>query len=572
MHAGHAPRKTAPACLCFFGAGCLRANVWKGQPLCGRGSVIFMRILILTCATGGGHLRAAAALESYIRETTGHEVIQMDFLKSIGKLLDKTICDGYLFMAKKTPALFGRLYKSANKDNTFADFVPRTSELLSYQLFPHIDELQPDVIISTHPFATEMVSSLKEEKKITCPLICIMTDYGVHKAWIAPYVDAYVVACEDMVDDLVRLGIPRQSVHPYGIPVHDVFFDKGDQPKLLREMWLDTDVPTVLFMAGSMGVSNIVQLYSELCASPLDLQIIIITGNNEKLYNLFAEQIPTSPKKTKLVQFTKEVERYMHAADLIVTKPGGLTVSEALACNLPLAVFDAIPGQEEDNANFLQTHDMGVRITKDYFAAVISSLIEHKERLRRMRESCRKFDKSRANENIVALAARLAKEFAAFNPEVSFASRKGRFSLRAAAVIFDEKGRVLLSTGSGMRQTCLPGGNVTVNETAEDALARTLGEALAVEVSAGRPLWICQSFFTGGARNERTHELCTCFAVDAAQTNLSARGDRFPGAEPGTHFEWVPLDALEQAGLEPAFLRTALKNLPQTVEWVTVQS
>ena len=123
-----------------------------------------------------------------------------------------------------------------------------------------------------------------------------------------------------------------------------------------------------------------------------------------------------------------------------------------------------------------------------------------------------------------------------------------------------------------MRQTCLPGGNVTVNETAEDALARTLGEALAVEVSAGRPLWICQSFFTGGARNERTHELCTCFAVDAAQTNLSARGDRFPGAEPGTHFEWVPLDALEQAGLEPAFLRTALKNLPQTVEWVTAQS
>ena len=365
-----------------------------------------MRILILTCATGGGHLRAAAALEKYIRETTTHEVIQMDFLKSIGKLLDKTICDSYLFMAKKTPSLFGRLYKTTNKDNPLADFVPHTTELLALQLYPRLAEVAPDVIISVHPFATEMVSSLKERRRITCPLICLMTDYGVHKAWIAPNVDAYVVACDDMVNDLRRLGIPKEHIYPYGIPVHDVFFDKEDQAKLLTEMELEPEVPTVLFMAGSMGVSNIVDLYRGLCSSPLALQIIIITGNNKKLYKLFESEIPNSPKKTKLIQFTTEVERFMHASDLIITKPGGLTVSEALACNLPLAVFDAIPGQEEDNANFLQTHDMGVRVTKENFSAVVSSLIEHKERLRRMRESCRTFDKSRANENIVAWARR----------------------------------------------------------------------------------------------------------------------------------------------------------------------
>ena len=260
-----------------------------------------------------------------------------------------------------------------------------------------------------------MISGLKERRRITCPLICLMTDYGVHKAWIAPNVDAYVVACDDMVNDLRRLGIPKEHIYPYGIPVHDVFFDKEDQAKLLTEMDLEPEVPTVLFMAGSMGVSNIVDLYRGLCSSPLDLQIIIITGNNKKLYKLFESEIPNSSKKTKLIQFTTEVERFMHASDLIITKPGGLTVSEALACNLPLAVFDAIPGQEEDNANFLQTHDMGVRVTKENFSAVVSSLIEHKERLRRMRESCRTFDKSRANENIVALAVRLAKEFASYN-------------------------------------------------------------------------------------------------------------------------------------------------------------
>lgn len=529
-----------------------------------------MRILILTCATGGGHLRAAAALENYIKETTQHEVIQMDFLKSIGKLLDKTICDGYLFMAKKTPALFGRLYKTANKDNPLADFVPRSSELLALQLYPHIEEVAPDVIISVHPFATEMVSSLKEDKKITCPLICIMTDYGVHKAWIAPYVDAYIVACEDMVDDLRRYGISREQIYPYGIPVHDVFFDKADQPKLLLEMGLDPNVPTVLFMAGSMGVSNIVQLYESLCASPLELQMIIITGNNKKLYSLFEEKIKSSPKKTKLLQFTKEVERYMHASDLIVTKPGGLTVSEALACNLPLAVFDAIPGQEEDNANFLQTHDMGVRISKDNFSAVISSLIEHKERLRRMRESCRAFDKSRANENIVALAERLAKEFATFNPDLSFATRKGRFNLRTAAVII-EQGRLLVTTDNQSPYYYLPGGRITINETAQDALARELKEELNLNVSVGRALWICQSFFSLQNTGERIHELCTYFCADVSATDILNRGDRFPGAEPGIRFEWIPLDRLVDVELEPQCLKTKLCCLPEHTEFLTIQ-
>ena len=112
---------------------------------------------------------------------------------------------------------------------------------------------------------------------------------------------------------------------------------------------------------------------------------------------------------TRLLYFTDEVEKYMHAADLLVTKPGGLTVSEALACNLPMAVFDAIPGQEEDNANFLLTHDMCVRVQKDGdFAGEISALLQEKQRLSAMRENCREFDKSQSIPNLLALIERLA--------------------------------------------------------------------------------------------------------------------------------------------------------------------
>ena len=368
-----------------------------------------MKIMLLTAATGGGHLRAAAAVEQYIRENTSYEVKTVDTLKAIGRFLDKTVCDSYLFMAKKTPTLFGRLYKQTNKENLFSGLVPKLSGAFSNMLYPTIARYQPDVILTTHPFVTEMVSDLKEDGSVTVPLICILTDYGVHRAWIAPYVDAYVVASDDMVPELTAFGVPKEKIYPFGIPVHGVFFDHVDQDEMLRQLDLDPALPTLLFMAGSFGVSNIIKLYRELEATDVPMQIIVITGRNEKLYEAFEKEIGRGSRiPTKLVYFTDEVEKYMHASDLLVTKPGGLTVSEALACNLPMAVFDAIPGQEEDNANFLKIHDMGVRLQKDGdFAGQISSLIKEKKKLQEMRENCQHFDKSQSIPNMLALIQEL---------------------------------------------------------------------------------------------------------------------------------------------------------------------
>ena len=365
--------------------------------------------MLLTAATGGGHLRAAAAIEKYIKENTPYDVVTVDALKAIGKFLDKTVCDSYLFMAKRTPALFGRLYKRTNKENLFSDLVPKLSGLFSSLLLRSIEDYEPDVIITTHPFATEMVSDLKEDGSVKAPLICVITDYGVHRAYICDYVDAYVVASDDMVPELTAFGVPKEKIYPFGIPVHGVFFDHVDQDEMLRQLDLDPALPTLLFMAGSFGVSNIIKLYRELEATDVPMQIIVITGRNEKLYEAFEKEIGQGSRiPTKLVYFTDEVEKYMHAADLLVTKPGGLTVSEALACNLPMAVFDAIPGQEEDNANFLKTHDMCVRLQKGGdFAQEISSLLRERHRLQEMREACREFDKSQSVPNMLALIQEL---------------------------------------------------------------------------------------------------------------------------------------------------------------------
>ena len=373
-----------------------------------------MKILILSAATGGGHLRASRAISGYIQQNDPNCSVEVvDAMKSIGSLLDKTVCDGYHTLATKTPKLFGKLYRATNKKSALSDLLSRFSNAFSHLLLPTIEQCGPDAIISTHPFVSEMVSHLKAAEYLDVPLITLMTDYGPHRAWIASCADAYVVSNADMIPEMEAMGVDREIIYPFGIPVEDVFFTKADKPALRKKFGLDPAMPTILIMAGSFGVSNILKIYRQIMQTDVAFQAVIITGRNEKLYAALADEVEASPKKTKLVFFTNEVENYMHASDLLITKPGGLTVSEALACNIPLAVFDAIPGQEEDNADFLLNYNMAVKLENGTdCGAVIRSLLEDSRRLDTMRSNCAEFDKSHSTENILALTRELCAKYA----------------------------------------------------------------------------------------------------------------------------------------------------------------
>lgn len=378
-----------------------------------------MKILILSAATGGGHLRASRAISDYIRQNDPDCSVEVvDAMKSIGSLLDKTVCEGYHALATKTPKLFGKLYRATNKKSPLSDLLTGFSSSFSRLLLPTIEQCDPDAIISTHPFVSEMVSHLKETGYLDMPLITLMTDYGPHRAWIAPFADAYVVSNADMIPEMEEMGVSREKIYPFGIPVEDVFFTKADKPALLKKFGLDPSMPTILIMAGSFGVTNVLKIYRQITRTDIPFQAVVITGRNEKLYAAFADEVETSPKKTKLVFFTDEVENYMHASDLLITKPGGLTVSEALACNIPLAVFDAIPGQEEDNADFLLNYNMAVKLEHGTdCGAVIRSLLEDSRRLDTMRSNCAEFDKSHSAENILALTRELCAQYAKHSEE-----------------------------------------------------------------------------------------------------------------------------------------------------------
>lgn len=364
-----------------------------------------MKVLILSASTGGGHMRASQAIENYMTQHNKDINVKIvDSLLYISPILNKTVTSGYVYLATKTPKLYGKLYDLTNKEHKLANFVTRLNNIFANKLLPLIDDFKPDVIITTHPFPTEMVSRLKSKNEINIPLICIMTDYAPHKAWISDNVDAYIVANDDMVTKMITEGVDSKSIYPYGIPVDEVFFEEKEKQLVIDELGLDKNLPTILMMSGSFGVSNVFDVYENIIDIDLDFQIILVTGKNQKLYNHFEKVVEESSKKTKLIYFTNEINKLMQASDIIITKPGGLTVTEALACNIPMAVFDAIPGQEEENADFLLKHNMAVRISDgNSCREAIVELLRDSEKLEDMKEACKSFDKNDSTKNIFLL-------------------------------------------------------------------------------------------------------------------------------------------------------------------------
>ena len=338
-----------------------------------------MRVIILSASIGGGHMSASNALKSYILGNSEEiEVEVIDTLKYINPLLNGIIVNGYMFLIKKISWFYEKLYYITDKENAVSLFLEMIEKLFSNKLLRLLKSKEIDLIITTHPFAEGMVSVLKERGKIKAKHICIMTDYSPHNSWINSNVDHYIVSNEEMKIDMISRGIEDKKVHVYGIPI--------------------------LLMGGSFGVKNIVDIYREISTIDLEFQVIVIVGNNRSVYKIMQKELTDSKKKTKLIGFTNEVEKYMKISDVLITKPGGLTVTEALVSNIPMIIFDAIPGQEEGNARFLIENDVAVSIGKGISCSkIIEKLLKNKKRISAMKEKCKNISKPYVNKSILKL-------------------------------------------------------------------------------------------------------------------------------------------------------------------------
>lgn len=364
------------------------------------------KIIILYASVGGGHFKAAESIKNYITSTHKNCTVQMiDALKYTNKVVDRIVILSYVNMARYSPKMWGEIYKFSEKQYSAANFSNAVQKLLSNKLFTLLEEEKPDSIISTHPFITEMVASLKKRSKINTELNVIMTDYASHKFWeLKPeYVNRYFVANEEMKSSLVFSGINKEKIFVTGIPVSPAFLQKHNKEKILKEFNLDSNKKTIiLFGGGEYGLSNVKGLFDSLLSLEDNIQVIAIAGKNIKTQKSFKKIAEKHDKKVIVLGYTTKIPELMSIADFIISKPGGLTTTEILVSNVPFVIINPIPGQEEENARFLLNNGAAVRLyDTEKTIPFLEQLFKNEERIKHMKEMQKNISKPNSTEEIV---------------------------------------------------------------------------------------------------------------------------------------------------------------------------
>lgn len=367
------------------------------------------KVLILTASTGEGHNQAAKSLADKFEEY-GYSPYTMDLFKETSKALNTVMSDGYKVLANNLPIIYGAMYKMFNRKSFNNRFLRYGLIMVKNRVLEEINEIQPDVIVSTHPFAVGIVSDLKARKKIDCMFMSVVTDFKAHYAYVSPYVDAYITGSEYTKDSLVEMKIPAEKIFPFGIPVKAEFQNCGIRPVASA----DRDRFEVLIMGGSMGSKDIAKVVKSM-TDGVDSRyhLTVVCGKNESLQSILKEKYSEAIKNNKLniLGFTKNVPQLMDSCDVIVTKPGGLTTTEALSKQIPMIIPFAIPGQEFENTEFLVSSGAAIHVKDlDELKDQLDLLLKDRDLYMTMIENMQSISKHYSVDKIVDLTSHMILE------------------------------------------------------------------------------------------------------------------------------------------------------------------
>ncbi len=289
------------------------------------------------------------------------------------KQIDKNLCDavnkGYLISTKHTPKAYRAIYELIDSKKAPATKYSLQSVmgiLIAIRFEKFIEDFKPDVIICTHIFAAQVINELKRRGRLAdVPAIGIVTDYTIHPFWEdVTYIEYIDIASELLTQRAIIKGISTERLCTFGIPVQNKFSTKLSKQEARKKLGLCETSPTVLVMAGSMGYGNMPEIISGIHSFDKKCRILAVCGNNKKLFKKLYEL--NLGDNVKIYGFTNEVDIMMDAADCIVTKPGGLTTSEAMAKKLPMILVNPIPGQEDRNLEFFLNNGVALSVTKTF--------------------------------------------------------------------------------------------------------------------------------------------------------------------------------------------------------------
>ena len=369
-----------------------------------------MNILLFYASYGSGHLSAATAIEQYIRENyPDAKTLKIDCVEYINKSINKISTSAYKSIILKTPMLWGQVYKLL-KNDTILDITQFSNRFMAKKIFTLFEDFEPDLVISCHPLGGQITSFLKSHKKTNCKLATVMTDFASHKQWLIgkDYTDYFFVSNIEMKTSLISEGIYPNKIYVSGIPISPNFYKNYDKENIYKSLNIAKNKKNIIFFGGgSLGLSsssNIQAILTSLLqATDESHQIIIISGKNQKLYNDFQKTINNTYHKSqiKLIDFTTELPELLPITSFVITKPGGLTITECISTNVPIILINPIPGQEKENAQYIADNKMGIWIkatkpTSEYFQTIFNNtkLIEE------IKENQKKYSHINSTKNI----------------------------------------------------------------------------------------------------------------------------------------------------------------------------
>jgi processive 1,2-diacylglycerol beta-glucosyltransferase len=342
-----------------------------------------MKVLFLSVTAGQGHNQTGKAVMECLQEKNV-DCAMLDTFEYINPILKESISQGYLISTKLTPALYGRIYRLAEKmekNNVKMSVNRLTNSIWAKKLVYYIKGYEPDVIVCTHIFSAQIITQIRR-KGLLAKTIGIITDYTIHPFWEEADLDYYIIANELLTRQALKKGLEEDRLKPFGIPICKKFAKKMSAGKARAALHIE-DKDTILVMSGSMGHGNVAKVIRQMDNLDLNFQILSVCGNNEAL----KEKIDEMELRKKIYNygFVNNVDVMMDASNCIITKPGGLTVSESMAKGLPMALINPIPGQEDRNVEFLLNNGLAMKITSTFpIDEAAYQLLSNTEKVRTM--------------------------------------------------------------------------------------------------------------------------------------------------------------------------------------------
>lgn len=348
-----------------------------------------MQFLILSCNTGEGHNSAAKALKEYI-ELRGDTCEIHDALAYWSETSSKVISKSHVFIYRRLPKLFGIGYRF-EENHPPKEYDNSIMYELSIKgcesLHEMLESNHYDAVISTHVFASMMMTELRLRYRYKIPTYFISTDYACHPGSGEIVADKYFIAHDSLKDKYVECGIAENRLVPSGIPIKQAFYDKINSLHAKQLLKLPVNSRIVLMMCGSMGCGPLEELTEDIpLMLPDNAHLVVICGNNRRLYkNITKKGVPDN---MTVVGYTNRMPLYMDAAELILTKPGGLSTTEAACKHLPMVFIDAVPGCETHNLNFFVSRDFAAtRKREDELVSLVCELMRRPEQLEAVRHA-----------------------------------------------------------------------------------------------------------------------------------------------------------------------------------------